>query len=254
MRDLELSSLESQDTSATEEFKAQLLADYAPLVSHIARRIASRLPAHVELDDLISTGFIGLLEAIENFDPSLNNKFKTYGTWRIRGAILDELRGLDLVPRSVRDKIKYKIKVENELEQKFGRRATDMEISEALGLDQKKYQKFINRYVSPVEVSYSKYNFQTEQTYSSEPLDPLSLVTIEDQLLASEKNAKLIFYMNTLPKQHYMVLHLYFFYSLNLKECAYVLDLSESRISQIRKNALEKLKAKLKRSYLDDAI
>ena len=230
-----------------DKIKSQLVSDYAPLVSFIARRIAARLPASVDINDLISTGFIGLLEAIDKYDPSMDNKFKTYGEWRIRGAILDELRNLDLVPRSVRDKIKLKQKKEKELEQKLGRKPSIAEISEAMGIDSAEYHKYLNTYFSPIEVSLTRSSDEFEGG-SYELLDESTNTTLEDKAVLRENFSELKFYLSTLPKQNSMVLNLYYFYELNLKECAYVLDLSESRISQIRTVALKRLKRKLERS------
>jgi len=230
-----------------DKLKSQLVSDYAPLVSFIARRIAARLPASVDINDLISTGFIGLLEAIDKYDPTMENKFKTYGEWRIRGAILDELRNLDLVPRSVRDKIKLKQKKEKELEQKLGRKPSIAELSEAMGIDAAEYHKYLNTYFSPIEVSLTR-NSDEFEGGSYELIDEATNTTLEDKAIIRENFSELKFYLNTLPKQHSMVLNLYYFYQLNLKECAYVLDLSESRISQIRTAALKRLRGKLDRS------
>ncbi|MFK7822628.1 MAG: FliA/WhiG family RNA polymerase sigma factor [Oligoflexales bacterium] len=230
-----------------DKLKSQLVNDYAPLVSFIARRIAARLPASVDINDLISTGFIGLLEAIDKYDPTMENKFKTYGEWRIRGAILDELRNLDLVPRSVRDKIKLKQKKEKELEQKLGRKPSIAELSEAMGIDTSEYHRYLSTYFSPIEVSLTR-NSDDFEGGSYELLDESTSITVEDKTILRENFTELKFYLSTLPKQHSMVLNLYYFYELNLKECAYVLELSESRISQIRSVALERLKLKLDRS------
>src|SRR6202158_6489917 len=101
--------------------KEKLILEYAPLIKFIAQKIAVRLPSNIELDDLISSGVIGLMDAIEKYDPSRDNKFKTYAEFRIRGAILDELRAQDWVPRSVRDKAKILDRATLELESQLGR-------------------------------------------------------------------------------------------------------------------------------------
>ena len=103
----------------------QLIMDYAPLIRFVAQRIAARLPSNIDLDDLISAGVIGLMDAIDKYDPSRDNKFKTYAEFRIRGAILDELRSQDWVPRSVRDKAKKIERAYTELEQRLGRSVSD---------------------------------------------------------------------------------------------------------------------------------
>src|SRR5579871_618506 len=118
----------------TPEEKDKLIMEYAPLIKFIAQKIAARLPSNIDIDDLISAGVIGLMDAIEKYDPSRDNKFKTYAEFRIRGAILDELRSQDWVPRSVRDKAKKIERTYQELEQRFGRAVSDSEVSESMGM------------------------------------------------------------------------------------------------------------------------
>src|SRR3954452_12640972 len=109
----------------TAQDKDKLILEYAPLIKFIAQKIAVRLPSNIELDDMISCGVIGLMDAIEKFDPTRDNKFKTYAEFRIRGAILDELRSQDWVPRSVREKAKVVERAYAKLDKDFGRPATD---------------------------------------------------------------------------------------------------------------------------------
>lgn len=225
--------------------RSELVRDYSPLVGFIARKIAARLPASVDIDDLISTGYIGLLEAIDKYDPSMDNKFKTYGEWRIRGAILDELRNMDLVPRSVRDKIKHQQRVENQLTQELGRRPSTKEISKALGYSTENYHKFLKDHFSPVEISMTRMGESSDDSYVAEPLDLSTCITVEDSMIGNENCKQLKEIIATLPKQQSLVLNLYYFYEFNLKQCAYVMDLSESRISQIRSHALKRLEKKL---------
>ena len=125
------------------KLRDQLIMDYAPLIRFVAQRISARLPSNIETDDLISAGVIGLMDAIEKYDPSRDNKFKTYAEFRIRGAILDELRSQDWVPRSVRDKAKKIEKTYAALEQRLGRAVTDSEISDQMGMDLGEYYEMI---------------------------------------------------------------------------------------------------------------
>lgn len=135
-----------QETQGVDgKLRDQLIMDYAPLIRFVAQRIAARLPSNVEIDDLISAGVIGLMDAIEKYDPSRDNKFKTYAEFRIRGAILDELRSQDWVPRSVRDKAKKIERTYAELEQKYGRTITDAELSDALGMDLDAYHELVSK-------------------------------------------------------------------------------------------------------------
>ena len=135
-----------QETQGVDgKLRDQLIMDYAPLIRFVSQRIAARLPSNIEIDDLISAGVIGLMDAIEKYDPSRDNKFKTYAEFRIRGAILDELRSQDWVPRSVRDKAKKIERTYAELEQKYGRTITDAELSDALGMDLEAYHELVSK-------------------------------------------------------------------------------------------------------------
>src|ERR1044071_5648017 len=114
--------------------KEKLIMEYAPLIKFIAQKIAVRLPSNIEFDDLVSSGVIGLMDAIDKYDPTRDNKFKTYAEFRIRGAILDELRAQDWVPRSVRDKAKLLDRTMIELEAELGRSAQDEEVANKLNM------------------------------------------------------------------------------------------------------------------------
>ena len=131
--------------------KDQLILEYAPLIKFIAQKIAVRLPSNIELDDLISSGVIGLMDAIDKYDPTRDNKFKTYAEFRIRGAILDELRAQDLVPRSVRDKAKLLDRTMIELEAELGRSAQDEEVAAKLNMTMDEFYDLVNQ-VRPVSV------------------------------------------------------------------------------------------------------
>src|SRR5580692_3721749 len=139
-----LQKYKEEPTKLTPKQKDALIMEYAPLIKFIAQKIAVRLPSHIELDDLISSGVIGLMDAIEKYDPKRDNKFKTYAEFRIRGAILDELRAQDWVPRSVRDKAKMLDKTYAKIEQLKGRQATDDEICQELGISQSEYHELVN--------------------------------------------------------------------------------------------------------------
>ena len=116
------------------DLREQIVLEHAPLIRYIVNRIAVRLPSHIDLDDLHNTGVIGLMDAIEKYDPDKNCKFKTYAEFRIKGAILDQLRSLDWVPRSVRQKSRKLEKAYGEVEQRLGRSANEDEVADSLGL------------------------------------------------------------------------------------------------------------------------
>src|SRR6476619_1779719 len=146
-----LRKYKEEPSKVTPEQKDKLIMEYAPLIKFIAQKIAVRLPANIELDDLISSGVIGLMDAIEKWDPTRDNKFKTYAEFRVRGAILDELRAQDWVPRSVRDKAKYLDKTMVTLEAELGRVATDEEVAGALEMTMEEFHDLINQ-VRPVSL------------------------------------------------------------------------------------------------------
>ena len=125
--------------------KEQIVLEHAPLIRYIVNRIAVRLPSHIDLDDLHNTGVIGLMDAIEKYDPEKNCKFKTYAEFRIKGAILDQLRSLDWVPRSVRQKSRRLERAYGEVEQRLGRSATEEEVADSLGLQIDKFHELLNQ-------------------------------------------------------------------------------------------------------------
>src|ERR1700748_1505209 len=125
-----LKKYKEEPNKLTAQQKDKLIMEYAPLIRFIAQKIAVRLPSNIELDDLISSGVIGLMDAIEKYDPTRDNKFKTYAEFRIRGSILDELRAQDWVPRSIRDKAKMLDRATLELEAQLGRIPSDEEIAQ----------------------------------------------------------------------------------------------------------------------------
>lgn len=238
-----------QDTSGVDgKLRDQLIMDYAPLIRFVAQRIAARLPSNIDIDDLISAGVIGLMDAIEKYDPSRDNKFKTYAEFRIRGAILDELRSQDWVPRSVRDKAKRIEKTYAELEQKFGRAVSDTEISDALGVNLEEYYEMIAKVKAVTLLSIDELSGPNqherksllevlESTTSKNPFTQLKSQAVRDILV---KN------IEDLPEKQKLVLQLYYYEDLNLKEIGRILEVTESRVSQLHTQAVERLRSKLK--------
>lgn len=238
-----------QDTSGVDgKLRDQLIMDYAPLIRFVAQRIATRLPSNIDIDDLISAGVIGLMDAIEKYDPSRDNKFKTYAEFRIRGAILDELRSQDWVPRSVRDKAKRIEKTYAELEQKFGRAVSDTEISDALGVNLEEYYEMIAKVKAVTLLSIDELSGPNqherksllevlESTTSKNPFTQLKSQAVRDILV---KN------IEDLPEKQKLVLQLYYYEDLNLKEIGRILEVTESRVSQLHTQAVERLRSKLK--------
>ena len=230
-----------------------LIVEYAPLVKFVANRIAMRVPPSVSLDDLISAGIMGLLDAVDRFDPSRQVQFKTYAEFRIRGAILDELRSMDWVPRSTRKKIHDMEKAVTAVEGRLKRPADDSEIAEEMDIDVDSYYGILNKARGVELLSLDEYlkddrdNSESKKTFKSliRGNDDLG-----DHIMASELKRVIAESLETLTEKEQMVLSLYYYDELTLREIGEVLDLTESRISQIHTKAVIKLRPKLK-SYYD---
>ena len=238
-----------QDTKGVDgKLRDQLIMDYAPLIRFVAQRIAARLPSNIDIDDLISAGVIGLMDAIEKYDPSRDNKFKTYAEFRIRGAILDELRSQDWVPRSVRDKAKKIEKTYAELEQKLGRAVTDQELSDALGVNIEDYYEMVAKVKAVTLLSIDELSGPNQQDKKSllECLENVSSKNPFTQLKSKGVRELLVKNIEDLPEKQKLVLSLYYYEDLNLKEIGKILEVTESRVSQLHTQAVEKLRSRLK--------
>jgi RNA polymerase sigma factor for flagellar operon FliA len=238
-----------QDTKGVDgKLRDQLIMDYAPLIRFVAQRIAARLPSNIDIDDLISAGVIGLMDAIEKYDPSRDNKFKTYAEFRIRGSILDELRSQDWVPRSVRDKAKKIEKTYAELEQKLGRAVSDEELSTALGIQLDEYYDMVSKVKAVTLLSIDELSGPNQQDRKSllESLENTSSKNPFTQLKSKGIRDLLVKHIDELPEKQKLVLSLYYYEDLNLKEIGRILEVTESRVSQLHTQAVEKLRSKLK--------
>ncbi|MBY0470315.1 FliA/WhiG family RNA polymerase sigma factor [bacterium] len=248
--------LVKEDFSPVNSTRDKLIVEYAPLIKYIAQKIAARLPANIELDDLISSGVIGLMDAIEKYDSSRDNKFKTYAEFRIRGAILDELRAQDWVPRSVREKAKQLERAFSKIEQSKGRQATDEEVCEELGLSQEDYHDMLNQVRSVSLLSYDEilsfsrsdrrtlHGIGESGSKAPTPFNEVNIAGIK-RIIAEA--------IQDLPEKQRLVLSLYYYEDLNLKEIGKVLDVTESRVSQLHTQAILRLKAKL-RNHWDEFV
>ncbi len=248
------SALVKDDLSPVNASRDQVIVEYAPLIKYIAQKIAARLPANIELDDLMSSGVIGLMDAIDKYDASRDNKFKTYAEFRIRGAILDELRAQDWVPRSVREKAKQLERVYAKIEQTKGRTATDEEICEELGINQIEFHEMLNQVKSVSLLSFDDIsNFSKADKKalhghgensgkSPTPYSEVTVATVKKMIADAIRD---------LPEKQRLVLSLYYYEDLNLKEIGKVLDVTESRVSQLHTQAIIRLKSKL-RTQIED--
>lgn len=225
--------------------REQIIKDYVPLVKFVAHRISSRLPSHVELDDLIHSGILGLMDAIEKFEPARNIKFKTYAELRIKGAILDGLRDLDWVPRSLRRKKKDIETAYHSLEQAMGRAATDEEVALHLGIGLDELHKNLDELKGVTLGTFVEVGEDGEgESIISFVPDP----DAEDpHHLFQEAELKDILRvaMEVLPKKEKFVVQLYYFDELTMKEIGTLLNITESRVSQLHTKAMLRLRGKL---------
>jgi RNA polymerase sigma factor for flagellar operon FliA len=226
----------------------RLVLHFAPLVKYVAGRMSSALPAHIEEGDLISYGLLGLMNAIERFDPGRQIKFETYAVTRIKGAIIDELRSLDWVPRSVRARARQIERKSAELENKLQRAPTDEEISGALNLSMQEFQDAITQIATSSIVALD------EMWTVSSSGEPLSLIdTIGDNRMTdpaavldvTELRATLADAIARLPEREKIVVALYYYDGLTLREIGEVLGVTESRVSQLHTKAILRLKGRL---------
>ena len=233
----------------SEPAREKLVVAYSPLVKYVAGRMSSGLPAHVEESDLISYGLIGLINAIERFDIEREIKFETYAITRIKGAIIDELRALDWVPRSVRARAREIERAHAKLEHRLHRTPTDEEMARELRMDVDEFQEALLKISNSAVVALDEL-----WAVSDASGDKVSLLdTLEDpdapdpqQLLdKSELKDRLAEAISALPEREKLVIALYYYENLTLREIGEVLGVTESRISQLHTKAVLRLKSRL---------
>lgn len=226
----------------------RMIVEHLPLVKYVAGRIASRLPSHVEVDDLVNAGVIGLIDAIDKFDSERQIKFKTYAEFRIKGSILDELRSLDWMPRSTRQKATRLERAYVEIEQRQGRPAQDDEVAQLLGVSREELQNLLleARGISLVSIEdlHTENEDSTERNLleclaDPEMLSPSEVVNL-DQVYAVVAEA-----IDQLPEKERLALTLYYYEELTMKEIGEIMGITESRVSQIHTKAILRLRGKL---------
>ena len=233
----------------------ELIIKYAPLIKYVASRLAMKLPPNVDVNDLISVGVMGLIDALNRYDPSRNTQFKTFAEFRIRGAMLDELRSLDWVPRSIRKKAALLEKTYLELEQQLGRPAEDEEVAEALGLSLDDFYKLLEetKTVSFVDIESIKRKIPDlneedifdliEDPDQPDPFEDCELAELRDILAEA---------IDELPEKERLVVTLYYYEGLTMREIGEILGYTESRISQLHSKAISRLRAKIRNNLGDD--
>ena len=234
----------SKDPKIRDAFVRQ----YAPLVKYVAGKIAISMPHNVEFDDLVGFGVFGLFDAIKKFDPDKHVKFKTYAVTRIRGAIFDELRSIDWVPRSVRQKSREIEDTMRHLESSLGRAASDRELAGAMGVSVKEFEKTM------LKISGTSILSLNDVWYTGEDNDKVSIAdsiespqSLNPETIVEKDEMKRVIAqaINELPEKEKKVLVLYYYEDLTLKEIGKVLEVTESRVSQLHTKAIMRLRAKL---------
>ena len=222
------------------ELRNQLAEHYLPLVKIVAGRLAISLPPHVDREDLLSSGFFGLLDAIDRYDLQRKNKFETYAGVRIRGAMIDHLRARDWIPVTMRQKIRKYEQTVYDLENQLGRSATDEELASALEVTVEELHVLISQLNAATVIPLEEYL----RTESPEALDANPVENAESKEL-KETLAKAI---DRLPEREKTVVSLYYYEELTLKEISLILHLSEARISQLHTKAIFRMRGYLARA------
>jgi RNA polymerase sigma factor FliA len=224
--------------------KDQLISRYAPLVKRIAYHLMAKLPASVQVEDIIQNGMLGLLDAISRYEEGLGAQFETYAVQRIRGAMLDGLRENDWLPRSLRREMRRIEVAVHTLEQQHGRQPTERELAESLGMSLGEYQKMLQEARGYQLVYFEDFGEEEDDDFLErhmigEAVDPLTL--LEDQNMRNV----LVQAIEDLPEREKMVMGLYYEEDMNLREIGEVLGVSESRVCQLHSQAIARLRSRI---------
>jgi len=230
----------------------KLIHEYLPYVKRIVQRIANHLPASVDVEDLMNVGVMGLIQAVDRFDPKRDNKFMTYAIFRIKGAVLSELRSRDFLSRSSRRKLRELEQTCQKMEQRLGRDVEDVEVAEELGIDIEDLHR--TRQMSSISfISFEELGLSSRD--EKEKLMNFLVHNEEDALSQTrlrELRSALARGIEQLPEKERMVMSLYYFDELNMKEAGEVMNITESRVSQIHSQAIMRLRKKMRKEQLLD--
>jgi RNA polymerase sigma factor FliA len=238
---------QSQVTStALRADRERIIQEFTHVIRSMAHRLAFRLPAYLDAEDLVSVGIIGLMDAMDKYDPTREAKFKTYAEFRIRGAMLDEIRSMDWIPRSVHERIALLQKTYSDLLNRHGRPPTEEEVAAELKMSLEELDEFLTRARGAIVVSLEDLGIQDQDGYktlglltdSSQP-DPLA------SLVHGRERQVLCQAIQELAEKERLVLTLYYFEELTMKEIGQILKVTESRVCQIHSKAILHLKARL---------
>jgi RNA polymerase sigma factor for flagellar operon FliA len=230
-----------------QEMRNRLVEQYLPLVKYNGERIWARLPEGVELDDLVSAGIFGLMDAIDAFDLSRGVKFETYCVPRIRGAMLDELRTMDWVPRLVRSKASKLNEAMKTLEAKLGRAPSEQEVAEHMQISLAELEKMVLDASAVNLISLNKKWYETDSYKDVREIDILEDKKGEDPTRRIQKNDLMRLVTKGLNRNERLIIILYYYEELTMKEIGATLDLSESRVSQMHSSIMQRLQGQLGR-------
>ncbi len=230
-----------------QDYRNRLVEQYLPLVKYNGERIWARLPEGVELDDLISAGVFGLMDAIDAFDMTRGVKFETYCVPRIRGAMLDELRTMDWVPRLVRSKASKLNEAMKTLEAKLGRTPTEIELSQRLEISVGELEKMMVEANAVGLISLDKKWYETDSYKDVREIDILEDKKGEDPTRRIQKSDLMRLVTKGLNRNERLIIILYYYEELTMKEIGATLDLSESRVSQMHSSIVQRLQSQLER-------
>ncbi len=232
------------------ETRDATLRRYLPLVRYVVDKIAAGLPKSIEREDLMNTALIGLFDALEKYDQSRGTKFETYAIWRIKGAVLDELRSMDWVSRSTRRKARLIEETSRQLDQKLGRAGTDDEMAKALNVTLHEYLRLIEEVRCTVLLSLDQ-ALQIDDDHElvglADLIEDKNAADTLEQIEDVEAKLALLDQINGLSEQERLVVALYYYEEMTLKEIGQALQISESRVSQIHTKAVLRLKGRMGR-------
>lgn len=234
-----------QQASRIRDEKEQYIVQYAPLVKRIAHHLAARLPPSVQVDDLVQAGLIGLLSALDHYDELQGAQFETYASQRIRGAMLDELRQNDWLPRSARKTMRRIEAANTALEQRLGRHPGEQELADELKVPLAEFQQMLLDARGSQLLHYEDFQGSEDEEFLERHVataQPGPLETIQDEGF----RAVLVEAIQSLPEREKLMMSLYYEEDLNLKEIGQVLGVSESRVCQIHSQAIVRLRSRLK--------
>ena len=236
--------------------KDELLSRFSPLVRHVVERVATTLPRNVDHEDLYSAGVLGLLDAHAKFDPKKGVKFETYAVWRIKGAVLDQLRALDWVSRSMRRKARNLDGVTRRLDQKLGRAASEDEVAREMKMTRGEFYRLLDHVRGAVLVSLDESRTGEDQEPSTlaDHLPDPNAFDIEARLEEDQSRLVILRTLDQLPEQERLVVALYYYEHMTLNEIGRALGISESRVSQVHSRAMVRLRLRLQKAMVVEAV